>query len=146
MFYKRRDYSKVVNGKNPIVAHEFLGTNLEGKNAIIVDDMISSGESMLDVAKQIKERGANRVFVFTTFGLFTDGFAKFDEYYEKGFIDRIITTNLTYLPNELKAKPYFVSADMSKFLALIIDSLNHDTSIEKVLDPSEKIRKLIQTH
>lgn len=146
MFYKRRDYSVVVNGKNPIVAHEFLGDDLKGKNAIIVDDMISSGESMLDVAKQIKERGANRVFVFTTFGLFTDGFAKFDEYYEKGFIDRIITTNLTYLPSELKEKPYFTCADMSKFLALIIDSLNHDISIGKVLDPSKKIHALLEKH
>ncbi len=146
MFYKRRDYSVVVNGKNPIVAHEFLGDDLKGKNAIIVDDMISSGESMLDVAKQIKERGANRVFVFTTFGLFTEGFAKFDEYYEKGFIDRIITTNLTYLPEELKQKPYFACADMSKFLALIIDSMNHDISIGKVLDPSEKIHALLEKH
>ena len=146
MFYKRRDYSVVVNGKNPIVAHEFLGDDLKGKNAIIVDDMISSGESMLDVAKQIKERGANRVFVFTTFGLFTEGLAKFDEYYEKGFIDRIITTNLTYLPEELKEKPYFACADMSKFLALIIDSMNHDISIGKVLDPSEKIHALLEKH
>ena len=146
MFYKRRDYSVVVNGKNPIVAHEFLGDDLKGKNAIIVDDMISSGESMLDVAKQIKERGANRVFVFTTFGLFTEGFDKFDEYYEKGFIDRIITTNLTYLPDELKEKPYFACADMSKFLALIIDSMNHDISIGKVLDPSEKIHALLEKH
>ena len=146
MFYKRRDYSVVVNGKNPIVAHEFLGADLKGKNAIIVDDMISSGESMLDVAKQIKERGANRVFVFTTFGLFTEGLAKFDEYYEKGYIDRIITTNLTYLPDELKQKPYFACADMSKFLALIIDSLNHDTPIGNVLDPSEKIHALMANH
>ena len=146
MFYKRRDYSIVVNGKNPIVAHEFLGDDLKGKNAIIVDDMISSGESMLDVAKQIKERGANRVFVFTTFGLFTEGLAKFDEYYEKGFIDRIITTNLTYLPEDLKEKPYFSCADMSKFLALIIDSLNHDISIGNVLDPSEKIHALLEKH
>ncbi len=146
MFYKRRDYSMVVNGKNPIVAHEFLGDDLKGKNAIIVDDMISSGESMLDVAKKIKERGANRVFVFTTFGLFTEGLAKFDEYYEKGFIDRIITTNLTYLPEELKEKPYFACADMSKFLALIIDSMNHDISIGKVLDPSEKIHALLEKH
>ena len=113
-----------MNGKNPIVAHEFLGTDLAGKNAIIVDDMISSGESMLDVAKKIKERGANRVFVFTTFGLFTEGMAKFDEYYENGYIDRIITTNLTYLPQETLDKPYFTCADMSKFIALIIDSLN----------------------
>ena len=146
MFYKRRDYSVVVNGKNPIVAHEFLGTDLKGKNAIIVDDMISSGESMLDVAKQIKERGANRVFVFTTFGLFTEGLAKFDEYYEKGYIDRIITTNLTYLPDELYQKPYFSCAEMSKFLALIVDSLNHDTPIGNVLDPSEKIHQLMERH
>ena len=146
MFYKRRDYSTVVNGKNPIVAHEFLGTDLAGKNAIIVDDMISSGESMLDVAKKIKERGANRVFVFTTFGLFTEGMAKFDEYYENGFIDRIITTNLTYLPQETLDKPYFTCADMSKFIALIIDSLNHDTPIGTVLDPSDKIHKLLEKH
>lgn len=146
MFYKRRDYSTVVNGKNPIVAHEFLGDDLKGKNAIIIDDMISSGESMLDVARQIKERGANRVFVFTTFGLFTEGLAKFDEYYENGFIDRIITTNLTYLPPELLEKPYFSCADMSKFMALIIDSLNHDTAIGKVLDPSDKIHKLLKKH
>ena len=146
MFYKRRDYSIVVNGKNPIVAHEFLGTDLAGKNAIIVDDMISSGESMLDVAKQIKERGANRVFVFTTFGLFTEGMSKFDEYYKKGFIDRIITTNLTYLPQEILDKPYFTCADMSKFIALIIDSLNHDTPIGTVLDPSDKIHKLLEKH
>ena len=146
MFYKRRDYSVVVNGKNPIVAHEFLGDNLEGKNAIIIDDMISSGESMLDVAKQIKERGANRVFVCTTFGLFTDGFAKFDEYYEKGYIDRVIVTNLTYLPEELLNKPYFVKADMSKFLALIIESLNHEVPIGNVLDPTDKIQKLLEKH
>ena len=146
MFYKRRDYSVVVNGKNPIVAHEFLGDDLKGKNAIIIDDMIASGESMLDVAKQIKERGANRVFVFTTFGLFTEGLAKFDEYYEKGFIDRVITTNLTYLPAELLQKPYFSCADMSKFLALIIDSLNHDISIGNVLEPTAKIHNLIANH
>ena len=146
MFYKRRDYSVVVNGKNPIVAHEFLGDNLEGKNAIIIDDMISSGESMLDVAKQIKERGANRVFVCTTFGLFTEGFAKFDEYYEKGYIDRVIVTNLTYLPQELLDKPYFIKADMSKFLALIIESLNHEVPIGNVLDPTDKIQKLLEKH
>ena len=146
MFYKRRDYSTIINGKNPIVAHEFLGDDLKGKNAIIIDDMISSGESMLDVAKKIKERGANRVFVFTTFGLFTEGMAKFDEYYEKGFIDRIITTNLTYLPQEILDKPYFTCADMSKFIALIIDSLNHNTPIGTVLDPSDKIHKLLEKH
>ncbi len=146
MFYKRRDYSRVVNGKNPIVAHEFLGDDLKGKNAIIVDDMISSGESMLDVARQIKGRGANRVFAFTTFGLFTEGFDKFDEFYKKGYIDRVITTNLTYLPPALLEKPYFTSADMSKFLALIIDSLNHDISIGDVMNPTEKIHALLERH
>ncbi len=146
MFYKRRDYSTVVNGKNPIVAHEFLGTDLNGKNAIIVDDMIASGESMLDVAKQIKARGANRVFVFTTFGLFTEGLAKFDKYYEEGYIDRIVTTNLTYLPPAIFDKPYYTTADMSKFIALIIDSLNHDISITNVLEPTQKIHALLKKH
>ena len=117
-----------------------------GKDVVIIDDMISSGESMLDVAKQIKDRGANRVFVCTTFGLFTDGFEKFDEYYEKGYIDRVITTNLTYLPAEAKEKPYFLIADMSKFIALIIDSMNHDISIGKVMDPTEKIHRLLEKH
>ncbi len=146
MFYKRRDYSKIVGGKNPIVAHEFLGDNISGKDVIIIDDMISSGESMLDVAKQIKERGAGRVFVCTTFGLFTDGFGKFDDYYEKGYIDRVITTNLTYLPPCAKEKPYFVTADMSKFIALIIDSLNHDIPISSVMVPTDRIHKLLDNH
>ena len=146
MFYKRRDYSTVVNGKNPIVAHEFLGDDIRGKDLIIIDDMISSGESMLDVAKQLKARGAGRVFVCTTFGLFTEGFAKFDEYYEKGYIDRVITTNLTYLPKEVYDKPYFVTADMSKFLALIIDSLNHDVTIGSVLNPTDRIHQLLTKH
>lgn len=146
MFYKRRDYSTVVKGKNPIVAHEFLGDDIHGKDVIIVDDMISSGESMLDVAKQIKERGANRVFVCTTFGLFTEGFGIFDDYYNKGYIDRVITTNLTYLPPEAYEKPYFVVADMSKFIALIIDSMNHDISIGKVLNPTAKIHALLEKH
>ena len=146
MFYKRRDYSTIVNGKNPIVAHEFLGTDIKGKNIIIIDDMISSGESMLDVAKQIKERGASRVFVCTTFGLFTEGFEKFDEYYEAGYIDRVITTNLTYLPPTALEKPYFVVADLSKFIALIIDSLNHDITMSSVLVPTDKIHKLLDRH
>lgn len=146
MFYKRRDYSTIINGKNPIVAHEFLGTDIHGKDLIIVDDMISSGESMLDVARQLKERGAGRVFVCTTFGLFTDGFEKFDEYYNKGYISRVITTNLTYLPQEALDKPYFVVADMSKFIALIIESLNHDLSISKVLNPTDKIHALLDKH
>ena len=146
MFYKRRDYSTIVNGKNPIGAHEFLGTDIKGKNIIIIDDMISSGESMLDVAKQIKERGASRVFVCTSFGLFTEGFEKFDEYYEAGYIDRVITTNLTYLPPAALEKPYFVVADMSKFIALIIDSLNHDITMSSVLVPTDKIHKLLDRH
>ena len=144
MFYKRRDYSTVVNGKNPIVAHEFLGTDIRGKDLIIIDDMISSGESMLDVARQLKERGAGRVIVCTTFGLFTDGFDRFDEYYNKGYINRVITTNLTYLPSIAYEKPYFVVADMSKFIALIIESLNHDMSISSVLNPTDKIHALLE--
>ena len=146
MFYKRRDYSTVVNGKNPIVSHEFLGDDMHGKTVIIMDDMISSGESILDVTKQLKERGAGRVFICTTFGLFTEGLEKFDEYYEKGYLDRLITTNLTYLPPELYEKPYFIKADMSKFLALIIDSLNHETPISAVLNPTDKIHELLEKH
>ena len=144
MFYKRRDYSTIINGKNPIVAHEFLGDDVQGKDVIIVDDMISSGGSMLDVAKQLKSRNVGRVFVCTTFGLFTDGLEKFDEYYEKGYISKVITTNLTYLPPELYEKPYFVQTDMSKFLALIIDSLNHDVTIGAVLNPTDKIHALLE--
>lgn len=144
MFYKRRDYSTIVNGKNPIVAHEFLGSDLRGKDLIVIDDMISSGDSMLDVAKQLKARGAGRVFVCTTFGLFTDGFAHFDEYYEKGYINKVVTTNLTYLPPEVNDKPYFAIADMSKFIALIIESLNHDKSISNVLNPTDKIHALLE--
>ena len=145
-FYKRRDYSTIVNGKNPIVAHEFLGADVKGKDLIVVDDMISSGESMLDVAKQLKDRGAARVFVCTTFGLFTNGMEIFDDYYNKGYIDHLITTNLTYLPPETLSKPYFTVADMSKFIALIIDSLNHDISIGAVLDPTKRIHALVEKH
>lgn len=146
MFYKRRDYSTIVNGKNPIVAHEFLGDDVAGKDVIIVDDMISSGESMLDVAKKLKYRNAARVFVCTTFGLFTDGFEKFDEYYKKGYLDKVVTTNLTYLPPAVDEREYFVKADMSKFLALIIDSLNHDLTIGAVMNPTDKIHKLLQKY
>ncbi len=142
MFYKRRDYSTVVNGRNPIVAHEFLGDSLEDKDVIIIDDMISSGESMLDVARQIKERKAKRVFVCTTYGLFTDGLDKFDEYYEKGWIDRVITTNLNYRPKELLTRPYYLEANMSKYLASILDIINHDVPIEKVRSNNEKIMTL----
>jgi ribose-phosphate pyrophosphokinase len=145
MFYKRRDYSTVVNGKNPIVAHEFLGDTLNGKDVIVVDDMISSGESMLDVARQMKERGAKRVFVCTTFGLFTDGFAKFDEYYEKGYINKVVTTNLNYRNPELLKKPYYAEADMTRFLATIIESLNHDVTLSKIETPTAKINQLLAT-
>lgn len=146
MFYKRRDYSTIVNGKNPIVAHEFLGDDVTGKDVIIVDDMISSGESMLDVAKQLKERNASRVFVCTTFGLFTDGFDKFDEYFQKGYLTKVIVTNLTYLPDAVSERSYFEIADMSKFLSLIIDSLNHDVTIGAVLNPTDKIHALLEKH
>ena len=144
MFYKRRDYSTVVNGKNPIVAHEFLGDSVEGKDVVIIDDMISSGESMLDVARQLKERKAGRVFVCTTYGLFTDGVAKFDEYYEKGWLDRVITTNLNYRIPELLDRPYYIEANMSKYLASIIDIINHDVSVEKVRSSNEKIMNLMK--
>lgn len=144
MFYKRRDYSRVVGGKNPIVAHEFLGDDLSGKDVIIIDDIISSGESMLDVARQIKDRGAKRVFVCATFGLFTDGLGKFDEYYEKGYIDRVVTANLTYRTPELLSRPYYAEANMTKFLAAIIDCINHDVSTEHVNDPTERIQNLLE--
>ena len=144
MFYKRRDYSTIVNGKNPIVAHEFLGDDVHGKTVIIIDDMISSGESMLDVARQLKERKAGRVFVCTTYGLFTDGVAKFDEYYEKGWLDRVITTNLNYRIPELLDRPYYIEANMSKYLASIIDIINHDVSVEKVRSSNEKIMNLMK--
>ena len=143
MFYKRRDYSVMVNGKNPIVAHEFLGDSVEGKNVIIIDDMISSGESMLDVARQVKERGAREVFVCTTFGLFTDGLDKFDDYYEKGYIAKVITTDLIYRTPELIARPWYAPAEMSKYMASIIDILNHDVSVNKVRDTTGKINRLL---
>ena len=144
MFYKRRDYSTIVNGKNPIVAHEFLGDSVDGKDVVIIDDMISSGGSMLDVAKQLKERNAGRVFVCTTYGLFTDGLEKFDEYYEKGYLYRVITTNLNYRDPELLKREYYIEANMSKYLASIIDIINHDVSVEKVRSHNEKIIKLME--
>lgn len=145
-FYKRRDYSTVINGKNPIVAHEFLGDNIAGKDAIIVDDMISSGESMLDTARILKELHAKRVFICTTFGIFTNGLASFDKAYEKGYFDKLITTNLIYQIPELLEKPYYVTADMDKFLASIIDFMNHDVSLDFVRTPTEKIRDLMNKH
>ena len=141
MFYKRRDYTKIVNGRNPIVAHEFLGTDVTGKDLIIIDDMISSGESVLEVASELKRRKANRIFIFSTFGLFTNGLEKFDKAYEEGYITRVLTTNLVYQTPELLEKPYYISCDMSKYSAYIIDTLNHDASISGLLDPSDRIQK-----
>ncbi|MDE5782453.1 MAG: ribose-phosphate pyrophosphokinase [Lachnospiraceae bacterium] len=146
MFYKRRDYSKIVNGRNPIVAHEFLGSSVEGKDVFVIDDMISSGESMLDVANELKARKARRVFVASTFGLFTNGLDKFDEAYEKGLIDKVLTTNLTYQTPELLSKPYYISCDMSKYIALLIDTLNHDSSISNLLDPVGRIQKCLKRY
>ena len=146
MFYKRRDYTKIVNGKNPIVAHEFLGSDLNGKDAIIIDDMIASGDSMFDVAKQLKERGAGRIFVFSTFGLFTNGLARFDEAYEQGLVSRICTTNTVYQTPELLTKEWYVSCDMSKYIALLIDTLNHDGSISSLLEPYERINAFVQKY
>ena len=144
MFYKRRDYTQIVNGRNPIVAHEFLGSSVEGKDVIIVDDMISSGESMLDVAKELKSRKAGKVFVCSTFGLFTNGLGKFDKYYENGLIDRVLTTNLVYQTPELLSKPYYIDVDMSKYIALIIDNLNHDASLSELLNPTRRINRILE--
>lgn len=146
MFYKRRDYSTIINGKNPIVAHEFLGDTLDGKDVIIIDDMISSGESMLDTARQLKEMHAKRVFICCTFGLFTNGLKAFDAAFEEGVFERVVTTNLTYLPPELDTKPYYVNADMSKFLASIIDFMNHDISMANVLTPTERIHAVLEKY
>lgn len=146
MFYKRRDYTKIVNGKNPIVAHEFLGSDLNGKDAIIIDDMISSGESMLDVAQQLKARGAGRIFVFSTFGLFTNGLERFDEAYHTGLISKICTTNTVYQSPELLSREWYVSCDMSKYVALLIDTLNHDGSISELLEPYERINNFVEKY
>ena len=143
MFYKRRDYSTIVNGKNPIVAHEFLGDSVDGKDVIIIDDMISSGESMLDTSRQLKEMNAKRVFICCTFGLFTNGLEAFDKAYENCWFDRVITPNLTYQPPELYTRPYYTEADMSKFLASIIDFMNHDISMSHVMTPTEKINEIL---
>ena len=143
MFYKRRDYTKIVNGRNPIVAHEFLGTSVEGKDMIIIDDMISSGESVLEVAAELKERKARNIFVFSTFGLFTNGLDKFDKAYEEGIITKILTTNLVYQTPELLSKNWYISCDMSKYIAYIIDTLNHDSSISDLLNPNERIQNIV---
>lgn len=146
MFYKRRDYSRIENGRNPIVAHEFLGSSVEGKTVLIIDDMISSGESMLDTARELKDRKADKVIICCTFGLFTNGLEKFDEFYEKEYIDSVITTNLIYQTPELLSRPWYAAADLSKFLAAIINALNHDVSIERSLSPTQKLQKLIQSY
>lgn len=146
MFYKRRDYTTIVNGKNPIVAHEFLGDNVDGKDVIIIDDMISSGGSMIDTAKQLKSMNARRVYICCTFGLFTDGMKKFDEAFEKGYFEKIVTTNLTYQIPELLKRPYYVEADMSKFMASIIDFMNHDVSMSNVYTPTEKIHAILEEY
>lgn len=143
MFYKRRDYSTIVDGRNPIVAHEFLGANVAGKSMIIVDDMISSGDSMLEVAGLLKKRNAGKIFLCATFGLFTNGMERFDKAYEEGLFDYLLTTNLVYQTPELLERPYYISCDLSKYIALIIDTLNHDSSISKLLNPAERIQKVL---
>ena len=143
MFYKRRDYTTVVDGKNPIVAHEFLGSNVAGKDVIVVDDMISSGESILDVATELKNRKANRVFLLSTFGLFTNGLEVFDDAYEKGIFDKVLTTNAVYQPQELLERDYYISCDISKYIAFLIDTLNHDSSISDLLNPNGRIQRLV---
>ena len=146
MFYKRRDYTKIVDGRNPIVAHEFLGSSVEGKDVIILDDMISSGDSILDVAKQLKARKAKRIFAAATFGLFTNGLDKFDKAYEDGLLDGVLTTNLIYQTPELLEKPWYINCDMSKYVALMIDTLNHDGSINSILNPAERIQHLVERY
>ena len=143
MFYKRRDYTRIVNGRNPIVAHEFLGTDVEGKDMIIIDDMISSGESVLEVAAALKARKANKIFVFATFGLFTSGLEKFDKAYEDGVIDKVLTTNLIYQTSDLLNRDWYINCDLSKYIAYIIDTLNHDSSISDLLNPSERIQNIV---
>ncbi|MBR2020660.1 MAG: ribose-phosphate pyrophosphokinase [Clostridia bacterium] len=146
MFYKRRNYSIVINGRNPIEAHEYLGQDLHGKDAIIVDDMISSGESMLDVCRQLKEKGASRVFCFATFGLFTDGFDKFDQCFKEGVFDRVFTTNLVYRRPELLTREWFTEVNMCKYVAYLVDTLNNDATISSLLNPVKRIQSLMDKH
>ena len=143
MFYKRRDYTRVVNGRNPIVAHEFLGSSVEGKDVIVIDDMISSGESVIEVATALKARKANRIFIFATFGLFTAGLKRFDEAYENSTISRVLTTNLVYQTEDLLEREWYINCDMSKYIAYLIDTLNHDTSISDLLNPVERIQSIV---
>ena len=144
MFYKRRDYSRMVNGKNPIEAHEYLGREVTGKDVIIVDDMISSGESVIDVGRKLKADGAKRIFVFATFGLFVNGLEVIDNAYKEGVIDRIFTTNLIYRNPDLASREWYCEVDMSKYISLLIDTLNHDETISKLLDPVNKIKALVE--
>ena len=146
MFYKRRDYTRIVNGRNPIVAHEFLGSSVEGKDVIIIDDMISSGDSIIEVAQELKRRKAKRIFAAATFGLFTNGLQKFDDAYEQGLISGILTTNLIYQTPELLEKPWYIDCDMSKYIALIIDTLNHDGSVSTFLEPNDRIQHVLQKY
>ena len=146
MFYKRRDYTQIVDGRNPIVAHEFLGSSVEGKDVIIIDDMISSGDSIIDVATELKRRKAKRIFAAATFGLFTNGVDKFDKAYEEGIIHGILTTNLIYQTPELLSRPYYINCDLSKYIALLIDTLNHDGSISSILSPNERIQHVVQKY
>ena len=146
MFYKRRDYTQVVNGRNPIVAHEFLGSSVEGKDVIIIDDMISSGDSILETAAALKQRQAGKIFVFSTFGLFTGGLEKFDKAHESGLITKILTTNLIYQTPELLEREWYINCDMSKYIAYIIDTLNHDSSISDLLNPNERIQSIVSRY
>lgn len=146
MFYKRRDFSRVVDGRNPIISHEFLGADVSGQDVLIIDDMISSGDSMLDVARELKRRKARRVFCLATFGLFTNGLAKFDAAYEEGIIDYLLTTNLIYQTPDLLSRPYYVSVDMYKYMAMVIDHLNHNVSLHDLLNPTARINRLLKKH
>ena len=146
MFYKRRDYTRIVDGRNPIVAHEFLGSSVEGKDVIIIDDMISSGDSIIDVATELKKTKAKRIYAAATFGLFTNGLDKFDKAYESGIINGILTTNLIYQTPELLSKPYYINCDMSKYIALIVDTLNHDGSISSILSPNARIQNVVRKY
>lgn len=146
MYYKRLDYSKVVNGRHPIAAYEFLGPKLAGKDVILVDDMISSGGTVLQIASLLKERGAGRIYICSTFGLFTDGLKKFDEAHEQGVFDKVLTTNLVYQSPELLERPYYINCDMSKYIALIIDTLNHDMSVSHLLNPVDRIKRCVNNY
>ncbi|MBQ2265369.1 MAG: ribose-phosphate diphosphokinase, partial [Oscillospiraceae bacterium] len=146
MFYKRRDYSRIVNGRNPIVAHEYLGNSVEGKDVFIADDIISSGESVLDIAYELKKRNAKRIFAYATYSIFTNGLEKFDQAYNDGFISGVFGTNLTYRSPELLKREWFHEVDVSKYIAYFIASLNHDVSISTVIDPHEKIQQLLEKY